>query len=588
MSKSYLAEAFEELELVDDSKLTGTFDFDKKGAEDLKKFMEDDTFNDFETVIDPEAETEEDLQDSYIGMGILGCDICHSMIYKPVEEIVIDEETHMANVGECCPYCYERDGFKIIGKVAPFEDISVEVEKTEDGEEVPEPTVKVNGKDVPVEEAPEKEEEALTAEQKYPVQSPISENINKKIVSKRRIQESTNSEKLFKAFPDLESDGSETPITTTKPTKPAKQKPTKMRKGSNTYKLFTTFPDLKENKIEEELSNSEKLFRAFPELKMEESMNEAYYACVEVDGEERKFPFDTRDEARNFIKLARENPEEAGFKDKKIGSTWTESLNKKPNRLKEGMKEVLDDSLNLDPAVASRFTKAQLAELTPEEIKILQNPRDKAAINKLIAKYNQKNGLDDSLNIGSNLREGMEDISITTDDQVIKVKATPRADKETIVPVEPKEIEAAQPEAEEPAESGEEELMDIELDEIDETSFDELGESYLKKVYDNVNSFKTVNSSLDANNRLVLEGVIEFKSGKKAKTNFIFEAKEVTRKGKIKFIGENVNLSKNKRAFTLTGSTKNKNLICEQFNYNYLARDEKSGASKRLYGTIRK
>ena len=412
MSKSYLAEAFEELELVDDDKLTGTFDFDKKGAEDLKKFMEDDTFNDFETVIDPEAETEEDLQDSYIGMGILGCDICHSMIYKPIEDIVIDEETQMANVGECCPYCYERDGFKIIGKVAPFEDISVEVEKTEDGEEVPEPTVKVNGKDVPVDEAPAKEEEALTAEQKYPVQSPISEDMNTKVPSKRKI-------------------------------------------GAAMESVAT--------ELEEELSNSEKLFRAFPELR-----------------------------------------------------------------------EPIKESIN----------------------------------------------------------EGMEDISITTDDQVIKVKATPREDKETIVPVEPKEIEQPveekEPEVEETPVDGEDELMDIELDEIDETSFDELGESYLKKVYENVNSFKTVSGTLDKDNKLVLEGVIEFKSGKKAKTTFLFEAKEVTRKGKIKFIGENVNLSKNKRAFTLTGSTKNKNLICEQFNYNYLAKDEKSGASKRLYGTIRK
>ena len=48
------------------------------------------------------------------------------------------------------------------------------------------------------------------------------------------------------------------------------------------------------------------------------------------------------------------------------------------------------------------------------------------------------------------------------------------------------------------------------------------------------------------------------------------------------------NLSKNKKAFTLAGSTKNGKLICEQFNYNYLAKDEKSGASKRLYGTIRR
>lgn len=428
MSTNYLIEAFKELELLDtvdtnkENKLTGTFEFDKKGVEDLGKFMEDDTFNDFETVIDPEATTEEELQDSYIGMGILGCDICHSMIYKPMEEIVIDEETQMANIGECCPYCYERDGFKIIGKVAPFEEVSVEVEKTEDREEVPEPTVKVNGKDVPVEEAPAKEEEALTAEQKYPVQSPISENINKKIVSKRRIQESKTSQKLFRAFPDL-----------------------------------------KESKIEEELSNSEKLFRAFPELR-----------------------------------------------------------------------EPIKESIN----------------------------------------------------------EGMEDISITTDDQVIKVKATPRADKETIVPVEPKEIEQPveehEPEVEETPVDGEDELMDIELDEIDETSFDELGESYLKKVYENVNSFKTISGLLTEDNKLKLEGVIEFNSGKKAKTAFLFEAKEITRKGQLKFVGLNENLSKNKKAFTLAGSTKDGKLVCEQLNYNYLAKDEKSGVSKRLYGTIRK
>ena len=466
MSTNYLTEAFKELELLatvdldKEDKLTATFDFDKKGAEDLGKFMEDDTFKDFETVIDPEATTEDELQDSYIGMGILGCEICHSMIYKPVEEIVIDEETQMANVGECCPYCYERDGFKIIGKVAPFEEVSVEVEKTEDGEEVPEPTVKVNGKDVPVDEAPAKEEEALTAEQKYPVQSPVSENINKKIVSKRRIQESTNSEKLFRAFPDLEADGSETPIATTKP---VKQKPTKIRKGSNVDKLFTTFPFLKENKVEEELSNSEKLFRAFPELR-----------------------------------------------------------------------EPIKESIN----------------------------------------------------------EGMEDISITTDDQIIKVKATPREDKETIVPVEPKEIEQPveekESEVEESPVDGEEELMDIELDEIDSESFDKLGESYLKKVYENVNSFKTVAGSLTEDNKLKLEGIIEFNSGKKAKTSFLFEAKEVTKKGMIKFVGLNENLSKNKKAFTLAGSTKDGKLICEQFNYNYLAKDEKSGNSKRLYGTIRK
>ena len=653
MSKSYLAEAFEELELVDDDKLTGTFDFDKKGAEDLKKFMEDDTFNDFETVIDPEAETEEDLQDSYIGMGILGCDICHSMIYKPVEEIVIDEETQMANVGECCPYCYERDGFKIIGKVAPFEDISVEVEKTEDGEEVPEPTVKVNGKDVPVEEAPAKEEEALTAEQKYPVQSPIHENVNCKVVKSKRkagaikesvvpmmeedkpaatsiedaqkwvdydmkrygkISERTN--KLVKkaGFQIIKDDHGDYEVAAGKFESYEEKQVKDGHENIDDVKA-----DIKDDhadeleegcKVEEELSNSEKLFRAFPELRepIKESVTTSDVMSTEefLDWHDNKVnpkkDFSKLKQIYNIFQLngcsedadvdvcydACDDKQKREITD----IILTESFKK--SNLTEGMEDILplDDFLHFydsellhkkdEDKIKLQLDRIFAREGCPEDVYAdecyeMISDKAKAKISKIVKEYRK-----------SNLTEGMEDISITTDDQVIKVKATPREDKETIVPVEPKEIEAAQPEAEEPADSGEEELMDIELDEIDETSFDELGESYLKKVYDNVNSFKTVNGSLDANNRLVLEGVIEFKSGKKAKTNFIFEAKEITRKGKIKFIGENVNLSKNKRAFTLTGSTENKNLICEQFNYNYLAKDEKSGASKRLYGTIRK
>ena len=49
---------------------------------------------------------------------------------------------------------------------------------------------------------------------------------------------------------------------------------------------------------------------------------------------------------------------------------------------------------------------------------------------------------------------------------------------------------------------------------------------------------------------------------------------------------DSMDLSKNKRAFTLTGRIENKNLICESFNYNYDSKDEKG--AKRLYGTIKK
>ena len=48
---------------------------------------------------------------------------------------------------------------------------------------------------------------------------------------------------------------------------------------------------------------------------------------------------------------------------------------------------------------------------------------------------------------------------------------------------------------------------------------------------------------------------------------------------------KNVNLSSNKKAFTLTGKLSKNSLICEQLNYNYLAKE--GNKSKRLYGTVK-
>ena len=55
-------------------------------------------------------------------------------------------------------------------------------------------------------------------------------------------------------------------------------------------------------------------------------------------------------------------------------------------------------SLNLQPSIADRFTKSQLAELTPEEIKILQEPhKNRAEVAKIIAKYNPKNKFNEAV-----------------------------------------------------------------------------------------------------------------------------------------------------------------------------------------------
>ena len=200
------------------------------------------------------------------------------------------------------------------------------------------------------------------------------------------------------------------------------------------------------------------------------------------------------------------------------------------------------------------------------------------------------------------VNEDLKDVSITTDDT--KIQMTSEENGKVTVTTEPvkdelntedaevvKPLSAADKDviADNDGEDGEEVLDDtvIDFDEINDEDLDKLGEKYFTKVYDNVKSFKSTACKLDES-RVILEGKITFKSGKEAKTAFNFNEAYVTKTGKVKLIGENAQFAKNKKAFTLTGSLNDKKLVVESFTYNYRTKDEKTGKSTRLYGTVSK
>ena len=200
------------------------------------------------------------------------------------------------------------------------------------------------------------------------------------------------------------------------------------------------------------------------------------------------------------------------------------------------------------------------------------------------------------------VNEDLKDVSITTDDT--KIQMTSEENGKVTVTTEPvkdelntedaevvKPLSAADKDviADNDGEDGEEVLDDtvIDFDEINDEDLDKLGEKYFTKVYDNVKSFKSTACKLDESG-VILEGKITFKSGKEAKTAFNFNEAYVTKTGKVKLIGENAQFAKNKKAFTLTGSLNDKKLVVESFTYNYRTKDEKTGKSTRLYGTVSK
>ena len=202
---------------------------------------------------------------------------------------------------------------------------------------------------------------------------------------------------------------------------------------------------------------------------------------------------------------------------------------------------------------------------------------ERKRLERQIADQLKEYGVNESVN------ESIQEIEIETDTDKIKIESEPKEKsgetEDILAPVSP--------ETEHQIENNSSDEIDVPIDEFDEETFDELGESFLKNTYENVESYKTESIKEQDGNKLVVEGLITFNSGKVKKTSFIFEAKDITKSGKVRFIGENCQLSRGKKSFTVAGKVQEGKFISESLNYNYRAKDAKSGKSTRMYGTVR-
>ena len=197
------------------------------------------------------------------------------------------------------------------------------------------------------------------------------------------------------------------------------------------------------------------------------------------------------------------------------------------------------------------------------------------------------------------VKEAINDVSITTDDTHIamssdedgKVTVTTEPvgnaneDDTVVAPLKDETILEIETINDDEDDRSMEKEVDVEVDEFSKDEFGELGESFLKKSYNNVDSFKTTKTSV-MGNTFKVEGLITFKSGAKKKTSFVFESRDMSAKGKYRLIGENLQLSRGRKVFTVTGNITGKKFVSESLSYNYRASDGK-GHSQRVCGTVR-
>ena len=771
MRENYLAEAFKDMDALNED----VFSLDDKGAEALQDFLDGDKGVDFISVIDTEAETEEDIQDSYLGKVILDCCVCHSKCYKDKEEVTLDENEEFANVGEECAYCHSKDGFKIVGEVTEFDSDETDEDEKDEDEDEKEVEIEKDSEekfddDVDSFDFEEKEEEKVEESlnfKKYLIMTHagdagIDEKTDYDTISdaKSRAKEfindpyydtvaiyNTESGKIIYLKGDYDFDikkksVSEEVSKTDDIDAEADDKKELDKKeldkkiddadADRDYRLKKGITRRNESKIYKKIKEAKKCEGSeckdgeCEEKKIDEAPSyelhprydsrQSFYGKARVDTGDKNdknklYSYDTlvaemidgkpvvygtysattlrhiRDwlkqngfKAENKAQIEADYMKEAKeCKGKKCniregerrkgGCKLTEAKEYTAETLAKDIKDAVDwlvgeqegcVTLKLDDklAVCVGWSGGYGKEKRDDVIQSTEDPD--YAINAGIKVWTSddmrtdydwinypyyKNGdiEDTGLSLEADedytkaaewllgeydrmsnyeisddgeiveeteetveeskepVTESVEEVKVTTETDEVNVKTEDgkvtvetqkredetKKDEEVIEPIsdEVKSEIVAGDEEEIDGEFGDE--VEVDMDDFDEESFDELGESYFKSAYSNIDSYKTSCVKAEGK-RMVIEGVIKFKSGKEKATSFVLESKEITKSGKSRFIGENMQICKGKKAFALNGTINGGRFISESFNYDYHTKDIKTGKSKRISGTVKK
>lgn len=115
---------------------TSFFAVTKDGTnESLKEAVVEDAISEDEVEVPVEEIPAEEPAVEEPRQIICSCVKCGALALKAEADLVVDEESGLANVEEACEYCEETEGFEIVGVVAPYEVVEV---AAEEGEELPE------------------------------------------------------------------------------------------------------------------------------------------------------------------------------------------------------------------------------------------------------------------------------------------------------------------------------------------------------------------------------------------------------------------------------------------------------------------
>ena len=607
--ENYLLEAFQKLSLLEDD---FNFSADRDVVDELKSFVADDVEEiPEEPVIDITAESEQDLADNYVGKVILECECCHTRIYKEEAEVVVDEEQGLANVDEACPVCGNTMGYTVIGKIEKFDEEPLETEEEEE---------------IELENDPADEEPIESLREKLKKRRALGESKCEEKCEGEECEEDMNALRRKFGGKSAKKEGLEEDIEKSKgvnmhygwhKTEPARDGSWGLAdkdgnvtthyglSGANAYVAALFVNDI--NGIANDLPEVKQVWGTTDGDRSIFYVNDGVIPSRELaqkivdryaqDGVELKVTsIDKTHPGNNGVWAKVVDLPEDAFKD----NLYPE-YEVKPRRIRKNKEAVADESLKEGIENLSMDTDDTHVEMTSTE--------DGGATVTVTPKDNMSSDLGEFDDTELPLDDGDEEIVPLSDEEQEDILANEPEGAEDEFdfdefedefeeePIEGEEGEEETEEEEIPEESlkgsnkssiNEEVEDDIDIDEFDEATFDDLAESYLRKVYENVNTFETT-SIKDSGEQLVVEGVIKFKNNKTKASKFVFTEANETKTGKVILEGYNETFSKEPKSFKVKGSLKNNNYVAEAMNYKYTVRNLNEGKVERtkVQGKVR-
>lgn len=584
-----LMEAFKALDQLNED----VFSVDAEGIKKLNDFMQNDDSVDELSVFDIDS-TEDDLirDDEKCNEGdmILDCCVCHSKVFKPISEVVVDEESQIANAGEECPYCFSVEGYKIVGQVKASgeEESSVDEEVSASDED------SIQGELDVAEEVLDVPFSDLDSDEEDEIQESVKDRIINCRMKDKRIDESidlltkdntiasllrdnmdklssiTDVNELRDAIMDLvnESDIANKPaalklkrdlyskksvgallstigtyMTGEKVIKIGRNS-TKSRKESfkhrrnikESFKHRRTIKEsfkhrrtIKESEDSDFQSAKDMWEREDPNFDFEEYVDEFYFRAVD-------------ELSKKYKDLDVEPSIQSGMG--AVFASYTRNDGKK-------MEASWDYQYELE-SLESAFMNATSSKdfITAVKSFIEKKLKNASEIEESFVKSKRFKSRKESFK-HRRITENVDTIKITSDDITISMDSDNDEDESIEGTNDNFVIEPVSDEAKE----------QIDFNSIDRESAEDAIEESLKESFGNVKFFRCSNI-VPRNNRFIVEGVVGFNSGRKRNTNFVFKPRKITESTVI-FKGYSKELKESVKSISLVCRNRGKKCIAE-------------------------